>query len=207
MPTPGWIKIVVFISGVVWLGLLALEGASVQIGWLRLLGGIAGIVVLVLLFFDRYAWKWRGVQRLTHRRVVHGTWKGTLVSNWIDADTNERVPPLECYLVVHQTYSEIAVALMAPGSSSRSITAGISDPARGQTILSAIYQNTPDLLAQDQSRIHRGGMLLEIAGSPPVSLEGFYWTDRDSKGQMVFEEHRPKPAERFTLAQAMFAER
>lgn len=204
MPTPRWIQIVVFVSGALWLGLLILQGASVQVDWLRSLGGIAGVITMGVLVFDRYAWKWPGVHRLTHRRVLHGSWRGTLVSNWVNPGTGQGVPPTECYLVIHQTYSEISVALMTAESSSRSITAGVHDPARGQCLLSAIYQNTPDLLIQDRSRIHRGGVILEIAGSPPESLNGFYWTDRDSKGEMTFEEHSPKPAERFKAAQAMF---
>ena len=204
MPTPRWIQAIVLTSGALWLGLLILQGARVQASWLRYLGGVAGVIIVGVFLFDRYAWKWRGVHHLTKRRVLHGTWKGVLVSNWVDPKTDDVVPPKECYLVVHQTYSEVAVALMTEESGSRSITAGVHDPARGQCLLSAIYQNTPDLLIHDRSRIHRGGVVLEIAGSPPSSLKGYYWTDRDSKGEMRFEAHVARTADRFEDAEKLF---
>jgi hypothetical protein len=81
---------------------------------------------------------------------------------------------------------------MTAQSKSRSINASFGDPARGQCILSAIYMNTPGLLLQDQSRIHRGGMILEVSGRPVRLLEGFYFTDRDTKGELQFDEYSPK---------------
>jgi hypothetical protein len=46
--------------------------------------------------------------------------------------------------------------------------------------------------------------VLEIAGSPPTALEGSYWTDRKTKGQLVFYGHDGKTAERFDNAQKLF---
>jgi hypothetical protein len=157
-----------------------------------------------MLGFDRYAWKWRGVHRLTKRRVLHGTWKGTLQSDWVDPETRQRIAPIECYLVVHQTYSDIWTALFTADSTSRSATAGLSDPTRGQCLLSSIYQSSPKLLLQEGSPVHRGGLVLEIAGSPPTALEGSYWTDRKTKGQLDFHGHVGKTAERFDNAQKLF---
>lgn len=204
MPNPRWIKLIVFASGVIWLGLLVLQGASVDVTWLRSLGGVAGVLVVGVFLFDRYAWRWPGVRRFTTRRVLHGTWKGELVSTWIDPDTHKPRPPIECYLVVHQTYSEISATLLTAESTSRSITCAVQDPTAGQCLLTAIYQNVPDLLVQDRSRIHRGGILLEIADSPPTSLKGFYWTDRDTKGQIEFEAHVTETAGRFETARTLF---
>jgi len=204
MLTSGWIRIVVFLSGGIWFLLLILQGANAQASWLQALGGAAGIVVLLMLGFDRYAWKWRGVHRLTQRRILHGTWKGELQSEWVDPDTKQRIAPIECYLVVHQTYSDIWTALFTADSTSRSATAGLSDPTRGQCLLSSIYQNSPKLLFQVGSRVHRGALVLEIAGSPPTDLEGSYWTDRKTNGQLVFDRHACKTAPRFADAQKLF---
>lgn len=204
MLTPGWIRIVVFLSGGIWFAALFLQGADVQADWLRTLGGVAGVVVLVMLAFDRYAWKWRGVHRLTKRRVLNGTWKGCLRSDWVQPGTGERIAPIECYLVVHQTYSDIWTTLYTAESTSRSATAGLSDPTRGQCLLSSIYQNSPKLLLQEGSPIHRGGLVLEISGSPPTYLEGSYWTDRGTKGELSFNAYVGKVVERFADAQALF---
>jgi hypothetical protein len=95
MLTPGWIRIVVFLSGGIWFLLLILQGANAEAGWLRTLGGVAGIVVLLMIGFNRYAWRWPGVHRLTKRRVLDGTWKGSLRSDWIDPNTGQGLDPIE----------------------------------------------------------------------------------------------------------------
>lgn len=51
----------------------------------------------------------------------------------------------------------------------------------GQHAIYAIYLNTAQIGRREGSPIHYGGVVLDISGSPPVLLEGEYWTDRQSK--------------------------
>lgn len=50
------------------------------------------------------------------------------------------------------------------------------------------------------SPIHYGGLLLGIEGNPPCYLEGHYWTDRKTKGELRFKKLSRKIFENFTQA-------
>lgn len=203
MPTASWTRVVIAIAAALAAAALFVNGTKVSLDWYKALLSVSGAVVLLLLVFDRWAWRWPVVRRLIPRRVVHGTWKGELQTSWSNPASGQTPGPIECYLVVHQTYSTVEMALLTAESKSRSVTAGMSDPAKGQCLLTGIYMNTPDLLIQDRSRIHRGGILLEINGRPVETLDGFYWTDRDTKGQLTFEQHVGKVADDFRGARAL----
>jgi hypothetical protein len=200
MPSAGWAKIVIYLAAAIWIAILVLRGTDVQAGWLTGIGGAAGAVVVALALFDQLLWRLPGFRLLARRRVLRGTWHGKLTSTYEDPETGERKPPIEVYLVVHQTYSEISASLLTSESKSQTITANFSDPARGQCLLSGIYMNTPELLRQDRSRIHRGGMILEVSGRPASLLKGFYFTDRDTKGELIFDEYSSKLYEDFEHA-------
>ena len=188
MLSTGWTKIVVYLSAALWLAVLALRGVDVDLRWLTALGGVSGAVVIALLAFDQWLWRQPVFRRLAKRRILRGTWRGKLQSTYVDPQTGAPIPPIDVYLVVHQTYSSVSASLLTPESRSRR-PASYDDPARGQCLLSGIYMNTPELLRQDRSRIHRGGMILEVAGRPASRLKGFYFTDRDTKGELVFDEY------------------
>ncbi len=205
MPTASWTRVVIAIAAALATAALFVNGTKVSLDWYKALLSASGAVVLLLLVFDRWAWRWPAVRRVVPRRVLHGTWKGELQTTWSDPETGRTPGPIECYLVVHQTYSTVEMTLLTAESKSRSVTAGVSDPAKGQCLLTGIYMNTPELLIQDRSRIHRGGILLEINGRPVETLSGPYWTDRDTKGQLSFTQHAGQVTEDFHSARVLFA--
>lgn len=175
---------------------LAPRGGDTSIGTLQ------GLLIIGFFLFERYLWRAPLARRLVRRRIIRGTWKGSLASSWRDPETDGGVPPIEVFLVADQSYSSVSVSLLTSESSSRSIVATFSDPSRGQCALSALYMNTPRLLLQDRSRIHRGALMLEVSGTPPARLAGFYFTDRDTKGELVFTERSRKLHEDFGSAAA-----
>lgn len=196
-----WARVIVLLTGLLWSATLALRGVDVELSWLTLLGGVAGVIVVLVLFFDHYLWRTAAARWLARRRVLRGTWRGTLTSTWKDGDSGASPGPLEAYLAVDQTYSDVQMTLLTRESKSRSVTASFDDPARGQCVLSGIYLNTPDLLIQDRSRIHRGAIMLEVSGRPARRLAGFYFTDRDTKGELAFDGYASKLYDDFDEAQ------
>ena len=88
-------------------GTAAVSGdSSFGIGQLRLIGAATSAVTLVLLVYERWAWRWpllRRVAESTGTPVVHGTWRGTVQSREQDGSLAE---PLDCYLVVRQDVLE-----------------------------------------------------------------------------------------------------
>src|SRR5207248_7782274 len=73
------------------------------------------------LLYDQWIWRWPLIRKLTRRPVIHGTWKTALHSN----HASVRGAPIECYLVIRQTYSRVSVRLLVERSASRSMSGDI----------------------------------------------------------------------------------
>jgi len=48
----------------------------------------------------------------------------------------------------------------------------------------AVYRNESKLEVRDRSPIHYGALALTVQGTPAQSLVGFYWTDRNTRGDI-----------------------
>src|SRR6266480_4749354 len=98
-------------SAIVWGVLLLLDGVGVQLGWLRHLSTVAGIVALGVSAFDLYLWR-LPILRGWFVKVpsVRGTWRATLRSsfNSTDAAAGSRI---EAFAVIKQTYSSLILRL------------------------------------------------------------------------------------------------
>lgn len=42
----------------------------------------------------------------------------------------------------------------------------------------------------ERSEVHHGSFKLDIGGQPVDRLEGYYWTDRNTMGELEFDEDR-----------------
>jgi hypothetical protein len=51
-----------------------------------------------------------------------------------------------------------------------------------------------------RSQFCNGGAILEIVGNPATKMKGRYWTDRSSRGELIFGEHPPEIAQSFEEA-------
>jgi hypothetical protein len=69
-----------------------------------------------------------------------------------------------------------------------SLVAVLEGRGDGVPRVTSIYENLPGVLIQDRSRIHHGALLLEVHGVPVNRLDGWYWTDRDTEGEVVLEQ-------------------
>lgn len=161
-------------------------GQSLQIVY-KAFSTLISVATLAFVGFDKLAWRWPLVRFLTKATPdLQGTWKGEIISTWIDPGTNEAPAPIEAYLVARQTWSTLSLRLYTKESQSKLLTGGfIPDPDSTCTV-SGIYQNEPVLLRRDVSPIHYGAILLQVCGTGPLSLTGHYWTDRKTTGQLRF---------------------
>lgn len=177
------------IAVVVWAIVLLVQGVALQPSYLKPYSlAVAGIVVCFEVF-DRWLWRIGPVPSLVGRPVLRGTWKGVLRSTWVNPETGQQIGRRDAFLVVRQTYSKIATRLITNESSSVSLVSSLDAMRDAVPTVQWTYRNTPELLIQSRSRIHHGAVMLEVHGSPPQRLSGFYWTDRDTKGELVFERH------------------
>lgn len=166
----------------------SLQGGRIPFGMLfSTLSGVVGILMLVLIAFDLWLWRipflypW-----LVARPDIGGEWSGELRSLWKNPATGEGVPPISVAMSIHQTYSDVEVALSTSESRSELLGAKVNYTPSGAHSVVAVYLNVPRLEVRDRSAIHYGAVVLNVDGRRPDELKASYWTDRDSKGEISF---------------------
>jgi hypothetical protein len=165
---------------------LVVQGHPPSKDYWRPFSTVVTIVAFALLLWERYLWRWPILRLLGKRPNLRGTWKGILQSDFEDPETKKRHKPVEVYLVVRQTYSTLDVRLFSKESSSVSLSANLSADSAGIYTLAVTYLNTPNALKLERSPISHGGMLLNLRGDSSVQqLDGKYWTDRKTLGEVT----------------------
>jgi hypothetical protein len=159
-------------------------------------------VAFALLLWERYLWHWWPFYPYLHKKPdLRGTWKGQLDSNYQDPETKQQKGAIEVYIVVRQTYSTIDVRLFSAESSSVSLSGSFYSDNAGLYTLACTYRNTPTMLRRKKSPISHGGLLLSVRGTPVHRLDGEYWTDRNTGGEVVCTARSEDEAHDFIQAQ------
>ena len=169
-----------------WVGLLWVRGVPLSWEYLWPYGLVVSILVLIAAIFERWGWAWRFLHGwFVKRPDIRGSWRVDLDSEWVDPSTEEEVVPITCYMVVRQTLTTLSMRMMTADSSSWLVAHKIVKENDGVFLVTGVYTNTPKLRHRGKSsEIHYGAFLLKVLGDPPKSLEGEYWTDRNSRGSM-----------------------
>jgi len=169
------------------------------------LGAAGAAASLFVLAFDHFLWRIPRVGRkLSKRPDIRGTWRGRLASNWVNPETGQRlVPDPEVFLVVRQTFWSVTANLITKESKSCSTTAAIEDDGCGQYQFVAQYRNTPRASVRERSEVHHGSFKLDVGGEPVDRLEGYYWTDRNTMGELEFDRRSGKAVDSFSHAQEL----
>jgi hypothetical protein len=180
VPTPFWTRLVIGVAATLWFALALVLNAPVDAAWLKPAGAVMAVVVLLLLAFDRWAWKLLSCS-VTKRPNVHGTWMAELHYRWPDGTPTQTKP---CFLTIRQTYSTVIVDMHFDISDSRSSSAAIVC-ADGRYSLWWNYWSAANTLDRDGNPPHRASAELKIVLRPRMLLEGDYWTERKTHGRIV----------------------
>ena len=180
-------------------------GDTVNPEWLRFFSAAVFVATLTLNLWDWLIWRIGPLQRIgSVPRNLRGTWEGELTSFWEDPDTGATPPPKTVYLVVRQTASTVSTVLYTDEAKSYS-TLGHVSTKTALPALEYLYEGRPDSRVEDRSRAHRGTASLDISGRPATKLKGRYWTDRDSRGELVFTSRAKRLADDYQNAASLFA--
>lgn len=179
------ISAILLIASALWGALLLYQGVSVNGSWFHPFSGVVGALVLVLAAFDLWAWRLRFLHGwFVPRPNLRGTWRVELQTDWSDPATGNAVGPIVAYLVIRQTFSSLSIRMLTAESSSELVAADINKANDGTYRLAAVYRNEPKLSVRDRSPIHHGALVLDVHGDPVKELVGYYWTDRNSRGEL-----------------------
>jgi hypothetical protein len=171
------------------LAIISSRGRDVGDAWsvaLRIYSISATGIGLLLIAHDRWLWR-LPILRFGHP-TLEGTWRGRLSSTFVAPDGKE-FKELVVHLRVSQTFSSVAATLLTERSQSESLGTRLYCGTDGRWHLTWIFLNQPRPRERPASGPHNGACELIVAGARGEVLEGRYFTDRSTQGELVFDCH------------------
>jgi hypothetical protein len=98
---------------VIWAVVLYLSGIKFSSDAKHGLAYVPSALGLLVVAFDKWAWRWSGIHRLSGRPRIDGTWRATLTPNpdsHIPADGNRG--PIAAAVLIEQTFWTVHVTLL-----------------------------------------------------------------------------------------------
>jgi ABC-type multidrug transport system fused ATPase/permease subunit len=199
------ISSVILLGAIIWGVLLLFDGVVVSISWLNPFSKVVGLLMIGIGAFDRFLWRLSIFQGwLVTKPNLSGTWIAEFQSDWIDPSIGDKSAPSTAYMAIRQTYSDIRLRLMTEESFSVVLSATIIQLPDGSYHLSAVYRNEPKISVRDRSPIHNGSLLLNIPDKSPAQISGYYWTDRQTRGEINLKGRQKKVVNNLDQAISLF---
>jgi SMODS-associating 2TM, beta-strand rich effector domain len=180
-----WIRVGVLVA--VWSTLLYISKVGLVINWESVKQLPTVITVYATLSYAFTTWLWR-IPLLQGWLVpypdLQGTWQGEIRTTWRDAENGISGTPIPVILVIRQTFSSLSCTMHTITSDSRSTAAQLSHDPDGTIRLTYNYTNRPRAVVRDQIPMHDGAAILRLVLRPKRCLEGEYWTNRRSIGDI-----------------------
>lgn len=176
-------------------------GLPVTEAMLKPSGIVLAVVTAVVAIFDKWVWKWNLLHPwLVSTPNLNGTYSGTIGPLSTDSAAEEATRKIDCYLSIHQTLSGITVRLYTEESDSVSIASDLRSSDDNRWDLRYLYENYPAQRVRSHSPIHCGGVTLAVDDKSSRRLTGCYWTDRGTKGEMLFQRVSRDPSKSYKEA-------
>ena len=170
---------------------IVLFGLGFQLpGWWRfVVSFLPTLVVLGLVVWDLWLWRFSFVQGLVRRPDLRGLWRVTLTPH-----PDSHIPdggnrgPIAGFLEITQSFWAVHLRLYTDQSSSKSTaTSWLPSYETKVDDLTFTYDNTPKVSESPRSMRSAGACNLKPASLRPSEIEGTYFTDRVTKGDMVLK--------------------
>ncbi len=190
MSAPKLIRTAAIVVSLVWTGVLRASGIELPTLGKQILANVPTVLVLLAVAFDLWFWKIPALGRLHGRPRLYGTWATTITPH-----TGSHIPkggnrgPIQGTTTIEQTFWTLTVSMKTGESESISRAESIAPDGGSKTrkVMSYVYTNTPQLAVRDRSPIHVGAANLTIHGLHPQSMDGTYWTDRLTIGDLTLD--------------------
>lgn len=141
------------------------------------------INIILWMIFIAWAWKFKIFYPwLVPFPNLSGDWEGTIKSNWKEKE----LEPIPIEVSITQNFFNVQVRIKTKESRSYSIGASFDiDNERGFQQLFYTYLNTPKAGVRERSEIHYGSTILNFDGFKVIKMDGEYWTDRETTGEIT----------------------
>lgn len=178
--------ITLIVSGI-YSAFLFIVGFDLPSWWRLVVSFLPTIAVLGIVAWDLWIWRWPGVQQLTRHPDLRGLWQVSLTPHRDSAiPEGGNRGPITAFLEIKQTFWAVHIRLYTDQSSSKS-TATSWLPTYESSVdnLTFTYDNTPKTSESPRSMRSSGACNLSPTSLHPTEMEGMYFTDRFTKGDMT----------------------
>lgn len=167
-----WMAIVFFVirAAISWEELNSAASIYLIFGYA---GEAIGVAAILVLCYEKLFWRY---DPFINTPYIAGEYQGVIVSNY---DRKKRCGTVK----IKQTFLSVEVVVKTGESESRSVS-GTIEEIFGRLELIYTYINEPKLSVRDRSTIHFGTATFII--DKKNYLEGGYYTDRNTSGDMKF---------------------
>ena len=180
MPGATRARIAIFLAAAIALVAVWLTTGKFDLTYAKAIVSASSIVIIGLLAFDSWAWRFWPCRLLVNRPILHGTWKLEQRTSY-DARAHETI---EAYLVIDQQFSGIRqIRGLYEISNSHSLAADLTVD-RSHCTLSFIFRSEAGTMHRDGNPPSRGAAVLQVGRHPRLHLHGDYWMERGTKGSV-----------------------
>ncbi len=156
----------------------------------RFVNMVAVLVVSVLAVGIQFLWRpvWR-LAPVLNRWVfpdLHGTWRGELLSTWVDPETGEGPGPVAATLTVALGWFDVSVRMETDKMRSFSNRVFL-EREKGTNVFRVWYgyRHDPTPASRPGNPPHDGMAYLEHDADNPDRLRGRYYTNRETTGEFT----------------------
>jgi hypothetical protein len=200
------IKVGLGLAVLVWTCLLPIYGIKPTFGLLAPYSTVVAIVTIFASAFDSLIWRAPFVrQYLAKRPWIGGVWKVQINSNWVDPEFGVSKGPILGFAYIRQTYGAIQISIFTEQSASTSISVLLKTCENDTFEIIATYSSVPRQSAREISEIHHGSMILRVVDGNIPAMEGAYWTDRQTVGEIFFKDRIKGKANTFDSAKTFYS--
>jgi hypothetical protein len=180
MPSSTGTRIAIFLSAAIALVAVWVTTGKFDVTYTKAIVSASSIVIIGLLAFDSWAWRFWPFRLVVSKPILHGTWKLEQRTSY-EPRANEM---MEAYLVIDQRFSGIRqIRGLYEISTSHSLTADLAVD-RSQCTLSFIFRSEAGTMHRDSNPPSRGASVLQVGRHPWLHLQGDYWMERGTKGSV-----------------------
>ncbi|MDK9850632.1 Cap15 family cyclic dinucleotide receptor domain-containing protein [Staphylococcus equorum] len=157
---------------------------------ITLIFSTSGLVILLKkMLFEKYLFKnfpflfngW-----LTYIPYLEGEWNVEICSEYIDPEINEKIKPINKTANIKHDFNDIKISVDTDKSYSNSFVTSVQKDNANNYYLYYIYDNDVNRDRQN-NRSHKGAVKLRIKNKDgKIQLSGYYWTDRQTEGEIKF---------------------
>jgi len=191
-----FIYVLVGFSAFVWFAIGYFSGLNLSnaVDFFGLIPKVVTIDLVMITIFIKWGWKLRIFKGwLVPFPNLNGTWLGELHSNWVNPETGETTPAIPVMLTIRQNFSNISCLMQTKEMRSHSISEGfIIDEDRQFKQLSYLYTCKPRNKFSNRSLPHDGALVFNIIEATSKKLDGKYWTERRTYGEIQLTHHSDK---------------